>query len=477
MPTHGKDTDVGKVEELIENHPFDDIAIGDVHTITRRLRGEDIQLFAAASGDVNPTHFDADFARTCGRSTVVAHSLWAGSLFSAVLGNDFPGAGTEYVSQSFRFLRPVMVGDELRVTVRVTEKHPDTHHVVFHCDAANQDGHAVVDGVARVVAPRRKVVRAQVDLPEVTVTDRALRYQRLMDLARDLPPAPVAVAWPCDPTSLGGALEALKAGIIDPILCGPEATIRAIAERESLDLHGARIHATDGRETTAAAACAQLLAQGKARFPMKGSLHTDRFLSALLDRGAGLRTGRRVSHVFVMDVPRYERTLFITDGAVNPAPDIEAKMDIVQNAIDFAHRFGVEYPRVAILSAIETVNPKMQSTVDAAMLTLMAARGQIQGGIVDGPLAFDNAVSLEAARIKGIVSEVAGRADILVAPDLESGNMIAKQLEHLADASCAGVGLGLRVPFVLTSRSDSPATRAASCAVTRFIVASQDEGG
>jgi phosphotransacetylase len=297
-------------------------------------------------------------------------------------------------------------------------------------------------------------------------TDGATRrplFGALLDRCAGLPPLPTAVVHPCDPVSLGGALEAAEAGLIIPILVGPEPKIRAAAAAAGLDISPYRLIPTP-HSHAAAARGVEIVRRGEAAMLMKGSLHTDELMHEVVAAETGLRTGRRISHVFICDTPSYPRPLLITDAAINVIPDLEDKRDIVQNAIDLAHVLGIEEPRVAILSAVETVTPKLPSTIDAAALCKMADRGQIIGGKVDGPLAFDNAISEEAAREKGIRSEVAGRADILVAPDLEAGNILVKQLTYLAGAEVAGIVLGARAPIVLTSRSDSLESRVASCA-------------
>jgi phosphate acetyltransferase len=278
----------------------------------------------------------------------------------------------------------------------------------------------------------------------------------------------MAVAHPCDTESLKGALLARDRGLIVPTLVGPEEKIRQIAEANQLDLYGCTLinvpHSHAAAETAVS-----LAREGQVEALMKGSLHTDELMSEVIDKATGLRTARRISHVFLMDVPTYPRLLFITDAAVNVAPSLEDKVDIVQNAIDLAHMLKIPDPKVAILAAVETVNVKMQATLDAAALCKMADRGQITGGLLDGPLAFDNAISVVAARTKGIKSAVAGQADILLVPDIESGNMLAKQLEYLAEALMTGVVVGARVPIVLTSRADTAETRAASCAIALLM--------
>jgi phosphate acetyltransferase len=290
------------------------------------------------------------------------------------------------------------------------------------------------------------------------------KYERLIARAKQVPAAITVVAHPCDETSLRGAVEAAEAGIIVPILVGPAEKISAVAQRHGLDI--GRFEVVDAPHSDAAAAKAvQLIRESKGELLMKGSLHTDEFMREVTSSKTGLRTARRISHVFIMDVPTYSETLFITDAAINIFPDLETKRDIVQNAIDLFTQVGLGTPRVAILSAVETVTPKIPSTIDAAALCKMAERGQITGGVLDGPLAFDNAIDPQAAEIKGIKSPVAGRAQILVVPDLEAGNMLAKNLSFLAKADAAGIVLGARVPIILTSRADSVRARMASCAV------------
>ena len=298
------------------------------------------------------------------------------------------------------------------------------------------------------------------------------KYERLIAATENLPALATAVAHPCDETSLTGAYEAANAGMIVPILVGPKERIRSLAQHLSMDLRDMELVDAPHREAAAEKAV-ELVRTGRAELLMKGSLHSDELLAAVTKRDIGLRTGRRISHVFVIDVPTHAHTLFITDAAVNIAPDLQAKRDIVQNAIDLYAGLGLGTPKVAILSAVETVSPSIPSTIDAAALCKMADRGQITGGELDGPLAFDNALSPEAARIKGIRSPVAGQAQILVVPDLEAGNMLAKNLTFLSNADAAGIVLGARVPIILTSRADNVRTRMASCAVAMLLAYSR----
>ena len=300
------------------------------------------------------------------------------------------------------------------------------------------------------------------------------KYQRLIERCKALQPTPTAVAHPCDQTSLEGAVEAGRMGLIAPILVGPAQRINALAKSHNIDISGLPIVDAPHSEASAEKAV-ELVRLGQAEVLMKGSLHTDELLAAVVKRDAGLRTQRRISQCFIMDVPTYPDAIIITDAAVNIAPTLEEKVDIVQNAIDLSHALGRDDVRVAILSAMETVNPKVPSTIEAAALCKMADRGQITGAILDGPLALDNAISLEAAEIKKINSPVAGRANVLVAPNLEAGNMLAKSLSFLANADAAGIVLGARVPIILTSRADSVMTRLASCAVAALVAKARRE--
>ena len=301
-----------------------------------------------------------------------------------------------------------------------------------------------------------------------------VKYRRLLEACQGLAPLPTAVVHPCDDVSIDAAIGAARLGLIEPILVGPRARIEAVAKARGIDAAGLSLVDTPHSHASAERAV-ELVREGRAEALMKGSLHTDELMAAVVRRDTGLRTARRISHCFVMDVPRYEHTLIITDAAVNIAPTLEDKADIVQNAVDLAHAIGFDEVRVAILSAMETVNPNVASTIEAAALCKMADRGQITGAIVDGPLALDNAIDLESVAIKKIASPVAGRANVLVVPDLEAGNMLAKSLSFLAGADAAGIVLGARVPIVLTSRADSELTRLASCAVAVLVARARRE--
>ena len=454
--------------EYIENRIFDEIKIGDSASLIRKLTMDDINLFAVMSGDVNPAHVDEEYAKSDMFHKIIAHGMWGGSLISTLLGTKLPGPGTIYLGQTLHFRRPVALGDTITVSVTAIAKDEGRHQVTFNCECVNQRGEVVISGSAEVLAPREKVKRPRTILPAVHMHDRGARHRQLIDLTRGLEPIRTAVVHPVDRNSLLGAIDAALANLIVPILVGPEAKIHAAAEAASVNLSPYTLVASKHSHEAAAKAVAMARA-GEVEAIMKGSLHTDELMHEVVAKDTGLTTARRISHVFVMDVPTYPRALFITDAAINIYPELDDKRDIVQNAIDLAHVLGIENPKVAILSAIETVTSKLRSSIEAAALCKMADRKQITGGVVDGPLAFDNAVSEEAAKIKEIVSPVAGKADILVVPDLESGNMLAKQLEYLAEAQTAGIVLGARVPIALTSRADSPMSRMTSCAIALLL--------
>lgn len=452
--------------DYIENHPFDEIEIGTTTRSERRFTAEDAKLLAVVAGEGGTQPADAD-----GDSIQSQYipGLWVESMISVVLNWRYPGVGTRYVRQSLEYLHPVTIGDDLTTTVTVRSKNSADHHVIFACECRNQRGMLLVSGTTEVIAPAEKIRQARSELPTVQLIEPNVRYQRLLGLTQGLAAIRVAVVHPCDAESLRGALEAATAGLIVPIFVGPKAKIAAAAASAQLTLGSYTVIDTPHSHAAAEQAVA-LARRGDVDALMKGSLHTDELMAAVVDGASGLRTGRRMSHVFAMDVPSYAHPLLITDAAINIEPSLNDKRDIVQNAIDLAHVLGIVEPRVAILSAVETINDKLRSTLDAAALCKMAERGQITGGVLDGPLAFDNAVSVAAATAKGLHSEVAGRADILVVPDLESGNMLAKQLQYLANAQAAGIVLGARVPIVLTSRADLSHSRIASCAMAVLLV-------
>jgi phosphate acetyltransferase len=452
---------------MVENQVFDAIAIGDHASVTRLISLQDIELFSFISGDINPAHLDPEYAATDMFHHIISQGVLTAGLISAVLGTKLPGPGTIYLGQDLQFRAPVSPGDTITATVTVASRNPEKHRLVLDCHCVNQAGVEVIRGTATVQAPLEKISRPAIKLPEVQV----IRHQRLRALlgrAMSRPALVTAVAHPCDEVSLRAVAEAAAAGLMIPILVGPTAKIHATAKQFGIDIAAFRIEDAPHSHAAAARAVA-LVRNGEARLLMKGALHTDELLHEVIQPATGLRTDRRLSHVYVMDVPTYPRLLLVTDAAINIAPDLEIKRSIVQNAIGLAQVLGIENPRVAILAAVETVNPAMQATLDAAALCKMADRGQITGGVLDGPLAFDNAISLAAAATKGIVSNVTGLADILLVPDIEAGNILAKQLVFLANADAAGIVLGASVPIILTSRADDARTRLASCVIAAIL--------
>ncbi|MBR0652273.1 bifunctional enoyl-CoA hydratase/phosphate acetyltransferase [Roseomonas terrae] len=440
---------------------WSDIKVGESASVTRVCTPNDLIVFAHASGNFNPVHLPGEAEQEIGRAPV-APAMWCGSLFSAVLGNKLPGPGATYQYQDLRFHRRVEAGEAVIATVTVREKLPG-NLLVMDCRLEKDGGVLVCTGTAEVCAPAERVVTDGISIPELTLIPRG-KFNRLLEACRGIPPMPTAVAAPTDENSLGGTWEATKEGLIDPILVGPEAVIRAEAAKIGWDLAGVRIEAVSTAHD-APARCVALVHEGRADAVMKGNIHSDEVLRHVTKGDGGLRAGRRVSHVFVLDIPGHEGLLLITDAAINILPDLMTKADIVQNAIDLAQAIGLKQPRVGILSAVETINPAIPSTLDAAILAKMADRGQIRGALVDGPLAMDNAVDLEAARTKGIHSSVAGRADVLVAPNLEAGNMLAKQLVFLSQADTGGLVTGAKVPVMLTSRADDEHARLMSAAL------------
>jgi phosphate acetyltransferase len=449
---------------VITNRTFDEIEIGATATMERTLTKQDIDIFGLLCGDMNPTHFSDEYAEMLlERRKVVGHSMWGGALISSLLGNDLPGPGTVYLSQNFEFHNAVELGDTLTISITAKAKNAGEGSVNFDCLAVNQRGEKIITGVARVKAPTKKPTDAGSPYAAMQIRFKNV-FKQLIERVRDWEPIPTAVCHPCGKEALEGAIDAAETGLIHPILVGPEEKIRALADKHGLDIRAYRLVNTRHSHESAAQAVA-LCRSGEAEALMKGSLHTDELMGAVVPSATGLRTERRISHVFVMDVPTYPRPLLITDAAINIYPTLEVKVDILKNAIQLAHALDIKEPKVAILSAVETVNPKIPATIEAAAICKMAERGQIGGAIIDGPLAFDNAISKEAALIKGIQSPVAGEADIFLAPDLEAANMLAKQLAYLARADSAGLVLGARVPIILTSRADSAEARLASCAV------------
>lgn len=465
--------------DIIENRTFDEISVGDSATLEKELTYRDIKLFAIMSGDVNPAHVDEEFARDSRFQEVIAHGMWGGSLISSVLGTDLPGPGAIYMSQSLKFLRPIGVGDHVTVSVTVREKHEEHHRIVLDCLVVKDGNQKAISGVAEVMAPTTKISRPRWAIPDIQVREHAL-FQTYMERARTLAaehgPLVTAVVNPVDKLSLASVAEAVRLNLIRPLLIGSRTKIQAAAEEAGIDLDDYEIINISQHPVAAAGRAVDLAINTEVDAILRGKLTISELMAPVVRKGTGLQVGGRMSHAFVFDVPGHSGPLLITDTSVNIRPNLDQKRDIVQNAINFAISLGIETPKVAILSALETIEPHIQSTLDAAALCKMADRGQITKGLLDGPLTFDHAISVDSATIKNIPSSVAGQADILLVPDMEAGNMLAKQMEHLGGAGGAGIVLGARVPIMLPGRADSMQSRLVSFALALILREQQTRG-
>jgi len=451
----------------IESKTYDEISLGDTARTEHVLTTEDAMAFASISGFHSVLKAD-ELIERAGGVPPTGPNMWCASLVSGLFSMNIPGPGCTLTNISLSFHNRIRVGDRILVKVEVKGKDDASKIVTFDCEANNGAGVPIFSGTAQLLAPAVALRWSTLPVPQLIVNDPYLHYHGLIARATSKPAVRTAIVWPCDEVSLGGAIQAFKDKLIIPVLVGSEQKIRSLAEGLQLDLKAVRIVDTEDSRTAALRAV-ELARKGEVQMLMKGSLHTDELMSAVVSRDGGMRTGRRISHVFALDVPSYHKTLFVTDAAVNIQPDLETKIDILQNAIHMLLTLEVANPKVAILSAVESVNPAIPSTLDAAALCKMAERGQITGAIVDGPLAFDNAISSEAARIKKIKSPVAGDPDLLMVPNLEAGNILFKELQYLAGALAAGVVVGAKVPIVLTSRADGELARMASCALGVLI--------
>ena len=447
------------------NVPFEEIDVGATAAAERVVGQNEVEALLLVSGDVVP--FNVGEGEAIDRDELCVDAVAAEAIISGMLERRLPGPGTRIVSQRLEFEGVIRIGDLVRAKVVAREKEAAGRRVLFDCEV-EAAGQRILWGQVIVEAPQSKFSMPEIERPEFVVRRNDV-FARLLKRCEPLAAVSCAVVHPCDRDSLLGAIGAAKRNLIDPILVGPAARIQAVAAANNVDISAYRLVNTAHSHASAATGIA-LARSGEVDTLMKGSLHTDEIMAEVIASQTGLRTERRVSHVFVMDVPAYDRMLFVTDAAINIEPTLKEKADIAQNAIDLARSLGVEIPKIAILSAVETVNPEISSTIDAAALCKMADRGQIVGAILDGPLAFDNAVSEFAARTKSIKSPVAGRADILLVPNIEAGNMLAKQLQYFAGADSAGIVLGARVPIVLTSRADNVRMRIGSAAVAKLIV-------
>jgi phosphate butyryltransferase len=448
---------------ILENRMWEELQPGMKAELKRLCTADDFYVFAAASGNYNPVHLEAEDGDGDGKKEAWAPGMFVASLITAVLGNMLPGPGTLYRNQTLDFVGRAEAGMQLCARVEVLEKLPGgivrLKTEVVRCS----DDTPIVVGEAEVIAPTKHMRFDALEVPGL-ITQRHRHFEALLARAEKLPALATAVVCPEKADALQGALISAEHGLIRPLLIGDPLKIAAAAAELGRDLSGYEIlPVTTQRD--AARMAVKLVHDGRADCIMKGHLHSDDLLKPMLDKETGLRIGRRFTHVFVMDVPGVPHPLIVTDAAINIAPDLETKMDIVQNAIDVAISLGIEVPKVGVLSAVETVNPAIPSSMDAALLSKMAERGQIKGGVVDGPLAMDNAVDIGAARTKGLRGDVAGHAEVLVAPGIDAANMLAKQLAYISHAEGAGLVLGARVPVILNSRSDSAMARLASAAV------------
>ena len=455
----------------IQNKTFSEIEIGDTANTEHTLTQRDIQIFAIMSGDINPAHLDDEYANSSMFKGIIAHGMWSGSIISTVLGTQLPGPGTIYLSQTLKFMNPVREGDSINAMVKTIAKDEKTKRITFECLCTNQEGKTVVKGEAVVIAPQEKIVRKAIDLPSIELKEKiATVYEQLIAKQINMEPIKVAVVNPTDFNSLKGAVYAAEEKIIEPVLIGIEQRIQDVADKGNINITPYKIINT--QHSHAAAEYAVSLAhKGEVDALMKGKIQTSELLKEAMNKSSGLRTEKTMSHVFMLQAPSYKKPLFLTDAAINIKPNLMAKKDIVQNAINLFTALGYGKPKVAILSAVEKVVEDIPSTLDATALCKMSDRGQITGGILDGPLAMDNAISKQAAEAKAIVSAVAGDADILVAPDLESANILYKQMRFLSNMDGAGIVLGAKVPIILTSRAAGAiGTRTASCALAALYV-------
>jgi phosphate acetyltransferase len=463
-------------KEFLENVTFGELTIGQQASLNKTLKPKDLSLFAVMSGDVNPAHMDPEFAKNDIFHGIVGHGMWSGALISALLGTVLPGPGTIYLEQDIKFIKPVRIEDNITITLMVRDKIPDKSIVIFDCKGVNQRGETVIEGLATVIAPTKKIRVTKADLPQIEIYNHD-NFKAIIQSCQSMDAIRTAIVHPVKANILTAIADSVKAKLIIPILIGPVKKIKAAAHVADIDISQWELIDTEHSDAAASKAV-KLAATAKVDAIMKGALSTNELLAAVVPATSNLRTKYRISHAYVMDVPSYHKPLIITDAAINIAPSAMEKADICQNAINLWRvLFGEDKkPKVAILAAIELVNPKMQATVDAATLCKMADRGQITNAILDGPLAFDNAINKQAADEKGILSEVAGDADILLVPEIESGNILAKQLTFLGHADAGGIVLGARVPIILASRADSLRTRLISCALAVKIATARKTG-
>lgn len=452
-------------ESPIRNTPYDNLLVGMTCELERVCAAHDLAAFAYSSGNTSPLDWPGRDIDHDGHDDAFAPTAWLASLTTTALGSLLPGPGTLVRRLDLSFPSNARIGDRLRLKLRCEAKR-DRPLVDFSVILTNHNGVVVMEGVATIVAPLESMELTPANRPQI-LFDSFDHFGPLIDRCKALPALVTGVVWPEDEASFIGALGATQAGLITPIFIGNSRHLNTLAEVAGISLQDLIVEEAEDPQQ-AAVIGVSLVHSGRVRALMKGSLHSDVLLTEIVKNDGGLRLRRRLSHAFVIDAPTLDHLLFVSDAAINIAPDLMAKVDITQNAIDLAQACGIATPKVGILSAVETVNPAIQSTLDAAILSKMADRGQIHGGIVDGPLAMDNAIDVSAARSKGIASLVAGQADILIVPNLEAGNILAKELTFLGRAESAGLVLGAKVPVILTSRADNDRARLASCALAQL---------
>lgn len=439
--------------DYLENRTFDEINIGDSASLTRTLTEKDIQVFAIMSGDINPAHVDVEYAQSDLFHKIIGHGMWSGALISTVLGTQLPGPGTIYVSQTLRFKKPVALLDTLTVTVTAIEKKTEKNRVIFACEAKNQHDEVVMEGQAEVIAPTKKIRRPKSVMPEISLRRPYSLFDKYLQQAKKLGCLRTAVIHPVRAKIIEAVHDAQMAGFIDPILIGKKQLILNAANEAKIDISNYEIIEVEHSHAATNRAVA-LAREKEVGLIVRGCAIRDELLHALQKQEKGLHTERHMSYALVLDVPTYHKLLILTDSVVNIDPNLEVKRNITQNAIDFAHALGIETPKVAVLAGMDNVSNTMRSTVDAAGLCKMVERHQITGCIIDGPLTLDIVISAAAAKSKDIESPVMGDADIMIVPSVETGHMLSKQLEYLAESRNAGLLLGSRVPVLMSHITD-----------------------
>ncbi len=439
--------------EYLENKTFDEIQIDETATLSRTLTERDIQVFAIMSGDINPAHVDIEYAQSDLFHKIIGHGMWGAALISTVLGTQLPGPGTIYIGQTLKFKKPVAIGDTLTVTVKAIEKNPEKKRVIFACEVRNQKDEVVMEGQADVLAPTKKIRRPKAVLPEITLRRPYSLFDTYLAKAKPFGSLRAGIIYPIHQKIIEAIHDAHLSGTIDPILIGPREKIQQAAQAANIDISPYEL--IDVEHAHGAISKAMMMANdGHVGILVRGGATREDLLHAMQRHEKGLLTDKQLSYALVLDVPTYHKALILTDTLINVNPNLEAKRGITQNAIDFALALAIKEPKVAILAGVDTINSNMHSTVDAAALCKMAERGQIHHGILDGPLTFDNVISKEVTTLKGIDSKVAGDADILVVPNVETGNILAKQLEYLAESRNAGLVLGGKVPVLMSHIND-----------------------